>query len=88
MRPADPARGSRRRVSTGPLSPGLIFPDTLNAGAGCLPGVNDHENRLIDEAALSGRVASTAALGLAAFRPVFFLNADEAQAPAMLTDNP
>jgi hypothetical protein len=43
---------------------------------------------LIDEAALSGRVSPAAALGLATFRPVFFLNANEAQAPAMLTDNP
>src|SRR5829696_1018326 len=32
-------------------------------------------------------VAAAAALGLAALRPVFFLNADEAQAPAMLTNH-
>src|SRR5215204_3503177 len=32
-------------------------------------------------------VAAAAALGLAALRPVFFLDADEAQAPAMLTDH-
>src|SRR5688572_19238865 len=32
-------------------------------------------------------VAAAAALGLAALRPVFFLDADEAQAPAMLADD-
>ena len=32
-------------------------------------------------------VAAATALGLAALRPVFFLNADEAQAPAMLADH-
>src|SRR5215213_7362541 len=32
-------------------------------------------------------VAAAAALGLAALRTVFFLDADEAQAPAMLTDH-
>ena len=32
-------------------------------------------------------VAAATALGLAALRPVFFLDADEAQAPAMLADH-
>jgi hypothetical protein len=33
-------------------------------------------------------IASAAALRLAALRPVFFLDADEAKTPAMLADNP
>ena len=36
---------------------------------------------------LRRRVAAAAALGLAALRPVLFLDADEAQTPAMLADH-